>query len=103
MFIAHALIHIPVPSSSGQAVLTMPILAPVSDLIGLPRQVAVLAYQLGIGTFDIVLPTNGGLLALLAMSGVRFDDWFRWALPRFLVLAAFCLRSAGIAVAIGWH
>ncbi len=103
MFTAHAIIHLPVPSSSGQAVLTMPILAPVSDLIGMPRQVAVLAYQLGIGNTDIVLPTNGGLLAMLAMSGIRFEDWFRWALPRFLVLVAICLATLGIAVAIGWH
>ena len=56
MFFAQALIHIPVPSTSGQAVLTMPILAPVSDLIGLSRQVTVLAYQLGNGTFDLALP-----------------------------------------------
>ncbi len=103
MFAAQALIHIPVPSTSGQAVLTMPILAPVSDLIGLSRQVTVLAYQLGNGTFDLLFPTNGPLLALLAVSGVRFDDWFKWALPRCLILAAFGCVAIVVAVAIGWH
>jgi uncharacterized ion transporter superfamily protein YfcC len=103
MFGAHSIIHLPVPSSSGQAVLTMPILAPVSDLIGMPRQVAVLAYQLGVGNTDLILPTNGGLLAMLAMSSVKFEDWFRWALPRFLIVVAICLATLGIAVATGWH
>jgi len=103
MFVAQAVIHIPVPSSSGQAVLTMPILAPVSDLIGLSRQVTVLAYQLGNGTFDLLFPTNGPLLAMLALVGVRFDDWFKWALPRCLILAAFGCLAVVVAVAIGWH
>lgn len=103
MFGAQALIHVAVPSTSGQAVLTMPILAPVSDLIGLSRQVTVLAYQLGNGTFDLLFPTNGPLLALLAVSGVRFDDWFKWALPRCLILAAFGCVALVIAIAIGWH
>ena len=103
MFFAQALIHIPVPSTSGQAVLTMPILAPVSDLIGLSRQVTVLAYQPGNGTFDLLFPTNGALLALLAVAGVRFDDWFKWALPRCLILAAFGCLALVVAVAIGWH
>jgi len=103
MFFAQALIHLPVPSSSGQAVLTMPILAPVSDLIGLSRQVTVLAYQLGHGAFDLLFPTNGPLLALLAVAGVRFDDWFKWALPRCLILAAFSCIALIVAVAIGWH
>lgn len=103
MFFAQAIIHIPVPSTSGQAVLTMPILAPVSDLIGLSRQVTVLAYQLGNGTFDLLFPTNGPLLALLAVSGVRFDEWFKWALPRCLILAAFGCVAVVVAIAIGWH
>jgi len=103
MFFAQALIHVPVPSTSGQAVLTMPILAPVSDLIGLSRQVTVLAYQLGNGTFDLLFPTNGPLLALLAVSGVRFDDWFKWALPRCLILAAFGCVALVVGIAIGWH
>ena len=89
--------------SSTSVAVHMPILAPVSDLIGLSRQVTVLAYQLGNGTFDLLFPTNGPLLALLAVSGVRFDDWFKWALPRCLVLAAFACVALIVAIAIGWH
>lgn len=102
MFAAHAVIHLPVPSTSGQAVLTMPIMAPISDLLGLPRQVAVLAYQLGAGSLDLLMPTNGPLLAMLAVLGVRFDHWFRWALPRVVVLTLFAMACLVGALALGW-
>ncbi len=56
---AHIAIHFPVPSVSGQAVLTMPVLVPLSDLLGLSRQVTVLAYQYGAGLTDMIIPTSG--------------------------------------------
>jgi uncharacterized ion transporter superfamily protein YfcC len=102
MFAAHGLIHVPVPSTSGHAVLTMPVLAPVSDLIGLPRQVAVLAYQLGAGLVDLVTPTNGPLLAMLAATGVGYDEWFRWVWRHALVLAGISAAAIALAVGIGW-
>jgi uncharacterized ion transporter superfamily protein YfcC len=102
MFAAHAVIHLPVPSTSGQAVLTMPIMAPISDLLGLPRQVAVLAYQLGTGSLDLVMPTNGPLLAMLAAVGVRFDDWLKWVAPRVIVLTLFSIACIVAALALGW-
>jgi len=76
-----ALVHLPVPSVSGQAVLTLPILAPVMDLLHLDRQAAVLAYQTGAGLTELVTPTNGALMAVLAAAGVPFDAWLRFALP----------------------
>ncbi|HEX5631712.1 MAG TPA: hypothetical protein VFX50_00720 [Gemmatimonadales bacterium] len=99
---AHALIHVPVPSTSGHAVLTMPILAPVSDLIGLQRQVAVLAYQLGAGLVDLVTPTSAPLMAMLAACGVPYEEWLRWVVPRCLVLVALSVAALAVAVAIGW-
>jgi uncharacterized ion transporter superfamily protein YfcC len=72
-------LHLPVPSVSGQAVLTMPLLVPLSDLIGLSRQVTVLAYQYAAGLGDLVTPTNGALMAMLAACGVRYDQWLRFA------------------------
>jgi uncharacterized ion transporter superfamily protein YfcC len=81
----------------------MPIMAPVADLIGLSRQVAVLAYQLGAGVVELIAPTNGPLMAMLAAAGVRFEDWLRWSLPRTFVLAAFCIAAILAAVAIGWR
>ena len=81
MMAVHGLVHLPVPSTSGQAVLTMPLLVPLSDLIGLSRQVTVLAYQYGAGLCELVTPTNGALMAMLAASGVRYEDWLRFVVP----------------------
>jgi uncharacterized ion transporter superfamily protein YfcC len=98
---AHALIHVPVPSVSGQAVLTMPLLVPLSDLLGLSRQVTVLAYQYGAGLCDLITPTNGALMAVLATAGVRWDQWMRFAGPLYLALVALGGASVWVAVAIG--
>jgi uncharacterized ion transporter superfamily protein YfcC len=76
----HALLHVAVPSVSGQAVLTMPLLVPLSDLIGLSRQVTVLAYQTGAGLSELITPTNGALMAVLLAAGVPYSRWLRFAL-----------------------
>src|SRR5207245_9052389 len=59
MMMAHSLVHVPVPSPSGHAVLTLPILVPLADLLGLSRQVTALAYQYGGGPCGVPPPTNG--------------------------------------------
>ena len=94
-------IALPVPSSSGRAVLTMPILVPLSDLLGLSRQVTVLAYQYGPGLFGQFSPTDGALMAILALAGVRYEQWLRFTVPLCLALFALSLVAIGIAVAIG--
>ena len=99
MMVAHTLIHVPVPSVSGQAVLTIPILVPVSDLLQLSRQVTVLAYQYGTGLCEVLTPTNGALMAILAAAGVPFDRWLRFVLP--LWAALFALGAAAVILAIG--
>ena len=101
MMVVHALIHVPVPSTSGQAVLTLPLLVPLSDLIGLSRQVTVLAYQYGAGLCEILTPTNGALMAMIAAAGVRYEDWLRFALPLFGILFALAAAAIGVAVVIG--
>jgi uncharacterized ion transporter superfamily protein YfcC len=101
MMVAHAVIHIPVPSTSGQAVLTLPLLVPLSDLMGLSRQVTVLAYQYGAGLCEILTPTNGALMAMLAASGVRYEHWLRFALPLFALLFALGAVAVGVGVGIG--
>lgn len=85
---AQAALHLPVPSVSGQAVLTLSLLIPLSDLIGLPRQVTVLAYQYGAGLTDLLTPTNGALMAILTACGVRYDQWLRFAGPLYGLLLA---------------
>ena len=94
----HTLVHLPVPSTSGHAVLTLPVLVPLSDLIGLSRQVTVLAYQYGAGLANMLWPTNGALMAMLAAAGVSFDAWLRFAVPVLLglfVLAAVARGGRG--------
>lgn len=101
MVFAQAAIHVPVPSVSGQAVLTMPVLVPLSDLLGLSRQVTVLAYQYGAGLCDLVTPTNGALMAILATAGVRYEDWMRFTGPLYLVLVALGSVAIAIGIAVG--
>jgi uncharacterized ion transporter superfamily protein YfcC len=98
MMAAHVLIHFPVPSVSGQAVLTMPVLIPASDLLGLSRQVTVLAYQYAAGLTELITPTNGALMAILIAAGVRYERWMRFVLPLFLAL--FLLGMLAVVVAI---
>ncbi len=97
----HALVHVPVPSTSGQAVLTMPLLVPLSDLIGMSRQVTVLAYQYGAGLCELLTPTNGALMAMLAASGVRYETWIRFVGPVLAALAVLGAVGLGAAVATG--
>jgi uncharacterized ion transporter superfamily protein YfcC len=98
MMVVQAIVHFPVPSVSGQAVLTMPVLVPLSDLLGLSRQVTVLAYQYGAGLCALLTPTNGALMAILATTGVRYEQWLKFALP--LVLALYALGMIAIYVGI---
>lgn len=96
-----SLIHIPVSSVSGQAALTMPIMAPLADLVGLSRQVAVLAYQTGAGLMDLLTPTNGALLAVLLAADVPFQRWFRFAVGGWVLATAVGIAGMLVAVAIG--
>ena len=101
MMLGQTLLHFPVPSVSGQAVLTLPILAPLSDLLGLSRQAAVLAYQYGAGLCELLTPTNAALMAILGAARVRYDDWLRFVWPLYLGLAALGLLAVLLAVATG--
>jgi uncharacterized ion transporter superfamily protein YfcC len=101
MMLVQGAIHIPVPSTSSQAVLTLPLLVPVSDLIGLSRQVTVLAYQYGAGLCEVLTPTNGALMAMLAAAGVRYEDWLRLAIPLCAGLVVLAVIALALATSIG--
>jgi uncharacterized ion transporter superfamily protein YfcC len=101
MMAVQAAIHVGVPSVSGQAVLTIPVFAPLADLVGMTRQVAVLAFQYGAGLCELLTPTNGGLLAVLAALGVRYDSWLRAVWP--LVASVVALAMVGILIAVTIH
>ncbi len=101
MMLLQAAMHVPVPSTSGQAVLTMPVLVPLSDLMGISRQVTVLAYQLGSGLCELVTPTNGSLMAVLAAAGVSYDKWIKSVVSLVLLLGALGLVAVVVAVLTG--
>ena len=96
-----ALIHFAVPSVSGQAVLTLPIMAPLGDLLGISRQVSILAYQYGAGLAELFVPTNGALMAILASAGVGYGRWLKFVVPVYAALAVLGIVSIFIAMAIG--
>jgi uncharacterized ion transporter superfamily protein YfcC len=81
-----ALIHVAVPSVSGQAVLTMPLFVPLADVLGLSRQVPVVAYQTGAGLMELATPTNGALMAILLAAGIPYQRWLRFALGGLVLL-----------------
>jgi len=94
----HALLHMPVPSVSGQAVLTMPLFAPVADLLGFSREAVVITYQTGAGLGEIVWPTNGALMAVLLAAGVPLQRWLRFALVGVAVLMLIGVVAAAFAM-----
>ncbi len=97
----HTILHVPVSSVSGQAALTMPIMAPLADLLGLSRQVAVLAYQTGAGLCDMITPTNGALLAVLLAAGVPLQRWLRFAAGGWVIMTTVGIAGILAAIALG--
>ena len=93
-----AIIHVAVPSVSGQAVLTMPLFVPVADLLGFSREVAVLTYQTGAGLMEMVTPTNGAMMAVLVAAGVPLERWLRFALLGFAALMLVGVIASAIAM-----
>jgi len=92
------IIHIAVPSVSGQAVLTMPLFVPVADLLGFSREVAVLTYQTGAGLMEMVSPTNGAIMAILLAAGVPLQRWLRFALLGIGALVLVGVIASAIAL-----
>ena len=94
MMIMQTILNLFVPSGSGQAFVTMPLMAPLSDLLGVSRQIAVQAFLFGDGFANMIVPTNAVLMGILGMAGVPYDRWFRFCLPllaKLLTFAAICM------------
>ena len=103
MYIFQSLFNLVVTSNSGQAALTMPIMAPLSDLVGVSRQIAVLAYQLGAGFVDAFTPVSASLIGVL---GVARIEWGKWAKFQIKMQAFFFLMGTiiiAIAVAMNFQ
>lgn len=99
---SQSIINFFIPSGSGQALATLPIMIPMGDLLGLTRQTTILAFQIGDGVTNLFNPTLGGLIAMLAMCRIPFDKWLRFIVPvvgGILVISWIVLL---ITVSINW-
>ncbi len=85
MFIFQGALNFFVPSGSGQAALTMPIMTPLSDILGISRQTAVLAFQLGDGIFNMIIPTSGVTMGVLSIAGIPYEKWLKWLFPLMII------------------
>jgi len=90
-----------IPSTSGKAAVTMPILGPIGQLSGVSGQVTVQAFLFGNGLMNTLTPTSGMLLAYLATGKVAYGEWIRFVMPLALILAALCSVALTVAVLIG--
>jgi uncharacterized ion transporter superfamily protein YfcC len=81
MLVFQSMLNFFVPSGSGQAALTMPIMAPLSDLVGVSRQTAVLAYQFGDGFSNVIVPTSAVLMGVLSLAKIPWTTWAKWIGP----------------------
>jgi uncharacterized ion transporter superfamily protein YfcC len=102
MFFVQSIFNFFIPSGSGQAYVTMPIMAPLADVVGVSRQVAVLAFQFGDGFSNILIPTQYVLIGILAMAGIPYDRWLRFVLPLMIKIAIAGSLALVVAVLIGY-
>ncbi len=86
MYVIQTIINIVIPSGSAKAAITMPIMAPFSDLIGISRQATVMAFQFGDGFTNMITPTSGVLIAVLGVARIPYDKWVRWIWPLILAI-----------------
>ena len=103
MFFVQSLANFFIPSGSGQAYVTMPIMAPLADLVGVSRQVAVLAFQFGDGFSNILVPTQAEIVGALAMAAIPYDRWLRFILPCMVKIWIGGSIALALAVLIGYE
>lgn len=103
MYISQGIVNFLIPSSSGQAVVVMPIMSSLADVLGITRQTAVLAFQSGDGFWNMITPVHPILMASLGIAGVSFKKWFKfsftlvvkWSVWVCIILAVAVLTSYG--------
>lgn len=102
MFAVQVIINFFIPSGSGQAATTMPIMVPIADLLGMERQVAVLAFQYGDAITNSIIPTSAALMGYLAIAGVPYERWvkFIWKLIGMWLIIAACALVAAVMLGV---
>jgi len=103
MYVFQSVFNFFVVSGSGQAALTMPIMAPLSDLVGVSRQVAVLAFQLGDGFTNMIVPTSAVLMGVLGVARLKWSTWAKFMIKIQLVLMGLGSVFMVVAVLIGYN
>ncbi|MBE6035200.1 MAG: putative basic amino acid antiporter YfcC [Clostridiales bacterium] len=103
MYLFQTIFNFFVVSGSGQAALTMPIMAPLADLLGVSRQTAILAFQFGDGFSNMIVPTSGCLMGMLAIARVEYTKWLKFAIKFFLVLFTISIAVMIVASTIGYN
>ncbi|MBY0233869.1 MAG: YfcC family protein, partial [Burkholderiaceae bacterium] len=89
-------------SGTGQAALTMPIMAPLADLVGVSRQTAILAFQFGELTTPMI-PTSGITVGVLALAGIPWTRWARWMIPLQLMYLVMAMVLLAVPTLINWQ
>ena len=102
MFIANGLINFVINSGSGQTAVMMPIMAPLSDVVGVTRQMAVLTLQYGDGFTNLFAPTSVNLMACRAMAKVDLKQWYKFLIPCYGMLFVIMIASIFVGTAIGF-
>ena len=97
-----SIMNIFVASGSGQAYLTMPLMAPIGDILGIERQVTVLAFLYGDGFMNMIVPTNAVLMGIIGLAGIPYTRWFRFIFPLIIKLLVAASIALVIAVQIGY-
>ena len=100
ILIAQTVINLPISSATGQAAVTMPIMAPLSDALGVSRDVACLAFQFGDGLSNLLWPTSQ-VVIVCGTSDIPYEKWVKWFLPLFFIELAAQMVLVGGAVMIG--
>ncbi|WP_294148741.1 YfcC family protein [uncultured Clostridium sp.] len=101
MYVVNLMFNFFVNSASGQAAIVIPLMAPMADIAGLTRQVAVLAFQYGDGFTNIIFPTSSLLMSCIVVAKVPYSKWLKWILPLFMVWFLVGAAAIFIAVQIG--
>ncbi|MBM7551482.1 YfcC family protein [Thalassobacillus pellis] len=102
MMIVQGLLNFLIPSGSGQAMVSMPIMTGLADLSGVTRQTAVLAFLMGDGFSNIFYPTSGYFMATLAMGGIRWEKWIKFIWPLLIIWYSLCVVFLIIAQLINY-
>ncbi|MDC6364892.1 MULTISPECIES: YfcC family protein [Flavobacteriaceae] len=98
MSISQTVINFFIPSGSGQALATLPVMLPLGESLGLTRQITILAFQIGDGLSNLINPTLGGLIAMLSMCRVSIDRWIRFIFP--VLISLLCIAFLALIVAV---